>query len=66
MVKPLEFLTDYNALKERFVSQVLIDSIFDADLMQTRRGMDYGITVRKLFTVGQVMDRYEKVRDFDV
>lgn len=30
MVNQLEFLTDYNKLKERFVSHVLIDSIFDA------------------------------------
>lgn len=64
MVENFEYLTDIDQLKERFVAQVLIDSIFDADLMLTTTNTHYGLVVRKTFTIEEVQKRFEKVSGY--
>lgn len=66
MVENYEYLTDVEQLKERFVAQVLIDSIFDADLMLTTTNTQYGLVVRKTFTIEEIQKRYEKVCEYIV
>lgn len=42
------------------ISKVLLDYVADGDLQTTMEGVSYSTSIRKIVTIGYMIDEYEK------